>query len=228
MRPMGAWIVPAVLLVGCAGQTGPSVVGTGSQRPGWQQWLDQARRDAAAGNAYVLVMGPAGVFTFYNNPRPFCYMYIIPGEWVPEGEPGAYRSKDGRAFAGVSFWLPGVFEGVDGATLVERARTVVTRGYEKGLGQPLASVELAPFESARPGTWRWRSVPVSQAGRSIVFPAKILVDLSPDAVVVITVVGTPDDDDLARRIIESLRTTSDPKCYWPVLEKMLKAMHGER
>jgi hypothetical protein len=228
MRAMGAWIVPAVLLVGCAGWTGPSAVATGSQQFARQEWLEQSRRDAAAGRATSLMMGPVGIYTFYNNPRPFCYMYIIPGEWVPAQEAGAYRSKDGRAFAAVSFWLPRDLEGVDGTTLVERARTIVTLEYEKAMGQSVANVELTPFESARPKTWRWKSEPVSQVGRSTVFPASILVDLSPDAVLAIGIGGTPDDDSLARHIIASLRTTTDPKCYWPVYEKMLKAMHGER
>jgi len=54
-----------------------------------------------------------------------------------------------------------------------------------------------------------------------------MVDLSPDAVAVITV-GMGEEDGRARRVIETLRTTREPECYFPVLEKMLKTMLGER
>jgi hypothetical protein len=128
MRPKGAWIVLALLLVGCAGRTGPTAVGTGSQQSAWQQqWLDQARGDAAAGRATTLVMGPLGVYTFYNNPHPFCYMYIIPGEWVPAPQRAStYRS--------VKFVLARDLEGLPGSNLVERARTAVIRDAEKIFG----------------------------------------------------------------------------------------------
>lgn len=236
MKPISVWIALALSVTGCAGQIGAPAVADpkGDQRPAWQQQMDQARRFAEAGKNYVLVVrspqagrsGSGGVFVFYNNPRPFCYTYMIPGEWVHGLEPNSYRSKDGRAFAGVLFLLPRSLQGVEGATLVERAANLVTRVHEKAVGQPLTGVELIPFDSARPGTWRWRAAPVTQAEKRIDFPSKILVDLSPNAVVQITVTGTADDDSLARRIIEALRTTTDPECYWPVLEDMLKSALG--
>lgn len=228
MRAMGAWIVLALLLVGCAGWTGPSAVGTGSQQSAWQERLDQARRDAAAGRATSLMMGPVGVYTFYNNPRPFCYMYIIPGEWVPAPQPAnTYRSKDGRAYVTVEFVLARNLEGLPGSNLVERTRTASIRNVEKIFRIVLTGDELIPFDSARPGAWKWKAAPFKQ-GELYIHLQGIIVDLSPDAVVQITIGGTPDDDDLARRIIASLRTTSDPKCYWPVLEGMWKAMLRER
>ncbi|WP_333840759.1 hypothetical protein [Pelomicrobium sp.] len=198
--------------------------------------MEQARRMAAAGRNYVLVVRPVreeasttgGVWVFYNNPRPFCYTYMIPGNWVAAREPNAYRSKDGRAFAGLLFWLPQLLKDVEGATLLEQARTLITREYEKALGQRLPNVELLPFESARPGTWKWVAGPLTQGDRLIELPTKIIVDLSPDAVMQITVQGTPDDDGLARPIVESLKTTSDPECYWQLLENMLKIATGNR
>jgi len=228
MRTVGARLALAGLLAGSVGQAGAQAVEppATTQRLAWQQQMDQARRHAAAGSNYVLVL-PSGVFVFYNNPRPFCYTYMIPGAWVGAGE-NAYRSKDGRAFAGVSFGLPRDLDGLEGATLVERARTFVTRQYEQALRQRLAGVELVAFESARPGTWKWTAAPVTRGDHQIRSPTKIIVDLSPDGVVLITVAGTPDDDGVARGIIQHLRTTSDAECYWPVLERMLKSMLGER
>lgn len=200
---------------------------TRAQRPSWQQQMNQARRIAAAGDIFSMVVQGKGVYVFYNNPRPFCYMYMIPGDWVMGKEPNAFRSKDGRAFAGVQFMLPSQLEGVEGATMIERAGTVLTRVHEKALGQPLSGVEMVPFKSAHPKTWRWRAPAVNQKGQSI-FMQKFLLDLSPDAVVQITVAGTGDDDGLTKRIIETLRTTKDSECFFPVLESMLRAMLGDR
>jgi hypothetical protein len=238
MKPVRAWLGFALLLSAAAAQAGAPPVATvpSGQTLAWQQQMEQARRLAAAGHNYVLVVRPTreeaggtgGVWVFYNNPSPFCYTYMIPGDWVAAREPNAYRSKDGRAFAGVLFLLPEDLEGVEGATLVERARTFITLEHQKALGHPLPSVELKRFESARSGTWKWAAEPLTQGDRQIVFPPKIIVDLSPDAVVQITVAGAPDNDGVARRIIESLRTTSDPECYWQLLENMLKAAPGNR
>ena len=169
-----------------------------------------------------------GVHVFYNNPRPFCYMYMIPGNWVEAREPNAYLSEDGQAFVGVLFFLAKDLEGLKGATLVERAQTLITGQHEEALGQKLSGVELVRFDSTRPGTWKWQAAPVKHGARLIKFPTKVIVDLSPNAVVQITVDCTSNNDGLARRIIETLRTTADPECYWPVLERMLKAMHGAR
>lgn len=237
MRLTGVWIVLVLSLGACAGQRGAVAVAASAPQPQWQQQMEKARRFAATGMNYVLVVTPlrpeaggteGGVYVFYNNPTPFCYTYLIPGEWVGAREPNAYRSKDGEAFVGVRFLLASQLEGVAGATLVERAANRITQEYEKALGQPLPGAELVPFEPVRLGAWRWRAAQVIQAERAIVFPVKIVVDIRPGAVVQITVQGTADDDGLARRIIESLRTTSDPECYWPVLEKMLKAADGNR
>ena len=198
-----------------------------SKQLAWQQRMEQARSGAAAGNAFTL-RGPSGILTVYNNPRPFCYMYLIPGDWVEAREPGLYRSRDGKAFVGLLFRLAREFEGVAGATLVERAANAATREHEKALGKPLTGAGIAPFESARPGTWKWTATPVREGVVLSGVAPKVFVDLSPEAIVQITAFGTSDDDGLARRIIESLKTTSDPQCYWGELERELKSMHVGR
>jgi hypothetical protein len=187
MKPISAWMALALSVTGCAGQVGPPAVADpkGDQRPMWQQQMDLARHHAAAGRAYDLVVtslragtsgSGAGVYTFYNNPRPFCYTYMIPGEWVAGPHPASYHSKDGRAFVGVLFESAKRLGGVEGATLVERARNAMTRWYAKVLGQPPAAAKWEPFESARTGTWKWAGLPET----------RIIVDLSPDAVMHIT------------------------------------------
>jgi hypothetical protein len=229
MNLVGRWIALLLVFFACAGQID-------RQRPQWEQLMDEARHHAATGKESVLVLRPlkaeasnsAGVYVFYNNPSPFCYTYMIPGDWVKAREPHAYRSKDGKAFAGLLFLLPKEFKGFEGDTLVERAQTFIAWQHEKSLGQSLSDVELVRFDSTRPGTWKWKAAPVMHGDRLIEFPTRVFVDLSPDAVVQITVSGTSDDDGLVRRIIETLRTTSAPECYWPLLERLFKIMTSNR
>ena len=224
MSRLGASIALLACLAGCVGETGaPAAVAPArGEQPDWEQQMERARHLAAAGNSYTLV-SPDGVYTFYNDPHPFCYVYAIPGAWASASEPGLYRSKQGRGIAGVLFLLAVDLAGVEGASPVERAANAATREYERRLGRHLTGVELAPFESARPGTWRWKAAPVVEGGTSLEFPAKVFVELGPGAVAQITVEGTADDDALARLIVASLRTTTDPACYWSLLEEMLKA-----
>ena len=238
MRPVGAWIALAVSLAGCPGQAAGQAIATppGDQRPAWQQRIDQARRMAEAGRNFVIVTSPlraetggsAGVYVFYNNPRPFCYTYMIPGDWVVAPQPNAYRSRDDKAFVGVLFDLPRNLEGVKGATLVERARNAFLRWYEKVSEQPVIDASLVPFETTGGGAWKWTALPGMRAESQTGVPTRIVVELGPAAVVHITVRGTRDDEGLARRVIESLKTTTASECYFPVLEQMLKAAHGDR
>lgn len=111
----------------------------------------------------------------------------------------------------------------EGASAIERARIAIARDYERRLHLPLTGVALVPFESARGGTWKWiADLPVSPAPVLRQLPTKILFDVSPDSVGMVTVAGTSDDEGLARRVTDSVKTTSDPKCYWSDLEALYR------
>jgi hypothetical protein len=64
---------------------------------------------------------------------------------------------------------------------------------------------------------------VTPGDHHFAFPPRVIVDFSPDAVAVISIMGTTDDDSLARQIIQTMRTTKDPQCYFPLLDATLKA-----
>jgi len=64
--------------------------------------------------------------------------------------------------------------------------------------------------------------------RHVRFPMKLVVDLSPDAILEIIVGRTADDAQLARQLIESLRTTKERECYFPTLERKFRFESGER
>ena len=207
------------------------------QPASWQQQMEEDRRSAANGEITTLVIRPgtklaakwpAGVYVFYNNPRPFCYAYMVPGEWYPLPG-GKLRSKDGASMAGVTFRQPSALKNADGMTMLEQARNVAVRQIEQDLHQPVASAELVPFESGRRGTWQLKAAPLAaRDGRTIPFPLYILVDLSPHTFAEVNVTGTGDDENMARRIIGDLRTTSDSGCYFADLERIYKASQEER
>lgn len=206
-----------------------------AQQPAWQKNMEESRRAAARGEVEIFSIGSGapwvpGTYVYNNSPRPFCYAYTIPGEWnAVRNQPGAFRSKDGRSVAGVTFLPPRRLEDVEGATLVERARNYSVRQREREFRQPLANVELVTFDSARPGTWQLKAGPLAVPdGRTMPFPLYVIVDFSPHTVAEINVMGSGDHAQLARRIIESLKTTEDPACYLSDLERLYKFMAGER
>ena len=214
-----------------------SSLAASAQQPKWRQQMEEDARKAGRGVAAVLALGlrhelgpewQAGIYVFYNNPRPFCYAYVIPGEWDP-GSNGSVRSKDGRSFAGVNFRSPGQLGRMPGATMLEQARNAALEQLERDFRQPMTNAELLPFESARSGTWLLKAGPVlTRSGQRVPFPLYILVDLPPHTVAEVNVFWLADNEGLARRIIEKIRTTSDSECYRADLERMYKAWYPER
>jgi len=226
-------VIAAGCLLGLASGSG------WSDAPVWQRDLDAFRRSAASGQNIALPVTPGsklaasfpvGVYVFYNNPQPFCYAYQIPGEWVPLAErPGALRAKGGSATVDVTLRPPAKVQGTDGGTILERGRNLVVRDLEKALHQSLVDVELVPFQSDRAGTWQLKAAPVKQRdGQSASLPLWVLVDLSPHTIAEINVMDSGSDEQLARQIVNSVRTTNDAACYWADLESMVKAYYSER
>jgi hypothetical protein len=186
----------------------------------WQSRMEDARLLAGDGLAYSITTA-AGVEVFQNNARPVCYAYTIPGDWVAAPEPSAYRSPDGKAFAGVLVVRDEDLREYPGRTPAERLLNGTTRRYESGLGQKL-NVQTVPLTGFRASAWKWTAAPVVQGGREITLPAKFVIELDRGAAAELTISGTADDDDLARRIIESLKTTTARSCFWSDLERLLK------
>jgi hypothetical protein len=207
------------------------------QPPAGKGLMAIAHENAAMGKLFIIsfssdpgeVAGSEhGVYVFNNNPVPFCYTYKIPGDWIFMPELQGYQSKNGEAFVGVLASSAAMYDGLEGATIVQRVRNKLAKQYEARYGLQLSGVELEEFESDRHGTWKWKAASIRQDGRFIQFPHKYIVESSPKAIFQITVEGTPDNEELVRQIIKSLRTTSVPDCYFPMLESMLETMDGLR
>lgn len=184
-----------------------------------QSRMQDARQLAEDGIAYSITTA-TGVAVFHNNARPVCFAYTIPGDWVAAPEPSAYRSPDGKAFVGFLAMRDEDLREYPGKTPAERVLNGITRRYEAGLGQKL-NVQTVPFTGPR-AAWKWTAAPVVQRDREMTLPAKFVIDLDRGAAAELTITGTADDDGLARRIVESLKTTTARSCYWPDLERLLK------
>jgi len=104
--------------------------------------------------------------------------------------------------------------------LERRAVYFITGGYEQAFGKPLAgAVSVTPFQSRVTGTLRWTASSIQDRGRR--FPIKILAEYPRGSVLMLTVMGSPDDERLAREVLDSLATTSEPDCFWPAIRLAL-------
>lgn len=209
----------------------------GAQQARWQREIEDDRAKAARGETTTLAIPssasaqakrPPGLYEYYNSPRPFCYAYVIPGDWKVGPGPTAY-SQDGRVIASVRFRPPGDFRGVSADQLLDRARELAVRDIERihNRHRPLVDVELVPFESARAGTWLLKAAPIYQREGRQVFPAFVIVDLGLNTVAEITVLAASGAEDLARQIVGTIRTSTEPACFLPDLERLYKETYGE-
>jgi len=229
MRRVRSAAAAAACWLACAGHAEP---------PAWQQEADAARRSAERGENVGMIVPrglaieasfPPGVYVYYNNPRPLCYAYRVPGEWVPMPGRGLLRSPDGRTTVGVNFRPPAQLGSVDGATVLERGQALLVRELEKALHQRLSGVERVRFDSERPGVWQLKTAPLKRRdGTEAPLPLTLLVDLSPQTIAEVQVSGAGDDETLARQIVAGLKTTTDPACYWPEFDDLLKALYAAR
>ena len=182
-----------------------------------------------------------------NNANRLCYSYIIPGQWLGTNESALLRAEDGQATAGVLLYSALDLKDFEGPDLVARAAKLITKVYEKSVGQSIPA-ELEPFETQQAETTKWidsewrdllgvleKEVTLFQPSRSGAMKwssswkmeragerfeakaSKIFLEIAPGWIAQITV--NPDDDALARSILETLRITSDPQCYWPFIRK---------
>jgi hypothetical protein len=204
----------------------------------WQNEIENDKGRAARGQtttfaippgAKVQTNWPPGLYEYYNGTRPFCYAYVIPGDWKVGPGPTVYN-QDGRVIASVRFRPPRDFQGVTTDNMLQRARELAVRDIERNhnKGRPLVDVEVVPFESARGGAWLLKAAPIYQREDRQIFPAFVIVNLGLNTVAEITVIAASGAEDLARQIVGSIRTSTEPACFLPELERLYKEMYGER
>ena len=165
---------------------------------------------------------------FFENARPPCVHWSLPGRWTFAEIPGALRRSDGRRFVGVALYPEQEFKDFPGADLVARAAESFRRQTEREHGEPPIT-ETEPFSAARRGAivWRVRSdvaIPPEAikrqpelAGRRAILPSRVLVPFPSGWLTVITV--TLDDVDIAGEVIATLKTADRPQCWLPMLRQ---------
>ena len=71
----------------------------GAQQARWQREIEDDRARAARGQTTTFAIPPStnakanrppGLYEYYNGLRPFCYAYVIPGDWKVGPGPTAY------------------------------------------------------------------------------------------------------------------------------------------
>ena len=208
-----------------------------AQQPRWQKEIEDDKSRATRGQtttfgippgANVRANWPPGLYEYYNGPQPFCYAYVIPGDWKVGAGPTAY-TQDGRVIASVRLRPPSDFRGVSADNLLDRARELAIRDIERihNRRRPLVDVELVPFEATRGDAWLLKAAPIYQREGRQVFPAFVILNLGLNSVAEITVIAPSGAEDLARQIVGTIRTRTDPSCFLPELERLYKEMYGE-
>ena len=150
-----------------------------------------------------------------------CFTLVIPGTWVPANDPGSYRTPDGSQFVGVLQFTVSDLKKAKGNSLIEKEAASVEEAYQKALKKKLSNVKLETFESSPQGMWKWSAALPAGSDKGFHTPKRYIFDLSPDGVIVLNIEGTTDDDDLARRIIATLRYSRERPCQLPTSTKEL-------
>lgn len=114
-------------------------------------------------------------------------------------------------------------------SLVDRAAARLAAQGEKGFGGKLSKIQLVPFKSSVPGTMKWKSATLERAGRRInvvMTSTEVLAEFPQGWVLIVEVVGTSDNDGIARHILKTLRTSvapGDSNCVWSLFQGVLNA-----
>ena len=155
-----------------------------------------------------------------------CFTFKIPGTWVPDTkERGWFLGTKPDRNLGVLLLTESELERYSGATAVMRAAKFITGLYQKRLDvtSSESSAKLSKFRSARNGAMKWSGVFTNTRKNMQYSAEKVLVELMPGKVAQITTMK-PDgsfDDKLAREVLATLSSTSDPDCYWSFLQSHL-------
>ncbi len=165
---------------------------------------------------------------YFENVRPPCAHWSVPGRWTFAQQPAALRSADGRDFIGVVLYPEQQFNDLPGPELVTRAAEYLRREDERAHKEPIITV-VEPFDAPRAGAVVLRvtsqvALPPEivkehpqLAGQRVRLPSRVLLPFSPDWLVIISV--GRDNLEGAREVIATLRTADHPQCWLPLLRQ---------
>lgn len=160
---------------------------------------------------------------FYNNPKPFCYEYSLPGDWGYGPNPGSWRSKDGRFLIGVQPLQSTDLRDYDGGTLAEKASAFFVKDYEKQLGTRVDGASVAPLSEGPARIWKWSAPPVPYQGIQAHLASKYIVEVGTNGLLILTVSGA-NSDGLSQQILDSVKTSFTAPCFFPEFEELLRTV----
>jgi len=199
----------------------------GSDPQGLRDTLEGLRRHPEAGRTEIALVlsGPNQTLVFNNDRDWLCYTYAIPRRLGPGPQPSSFLSTDRRTSVGVHFTREDYFDRADGPDSLSRASSAVREKIERDIGRSLPPLELVPFTSPPAQGVRWKnseSVNIEIApGRFMALGTKVFVSVRPEWIAVVTVIAPEGSQDLARQVLDSVRTTVEPGCYWSLLARTL-------
>lgn len=208
-----------VLVAGCA--TAPRPVGGAEP-------AQVGRR----GSEVIVVVSDRTLF--FENVRPVCAHWSVPGRWTFAQQPAALRRSDGKGFVGVALYPELQFNDLPDSDLIARAVESFRRQTERDHSEPLIAA-TEPFPAARSGAVLWRvtsTVPLPPeltkarpelVGQRGSLPSRVLLPFPSGWLTVITV--SKDDLDIARDVIATLKTVDHPQCWWPMLRQQFPDVH---
>ena len=205
----------------------------GAEVPTIPMAISGLSRDRAAPPQFLIAKRPEGHedlividgdVTFYFSNRPGrCFAYELPGAWVWGSEEGLVRTTDGRHFVGVLLLSEAELHREEGRSLAERAASKARRDFERHGVPANARMRLTPFAARRFESAKWEAVWSSEGDEWRA--TRVLVSIAPGWLAQLTV-AVDSSDDVYRRIIDTIGTTGQRGCYWPMLGARYPRLRG--
>jgi hypothetical protein len=153
---------------------------------------------------------------FNNDSSRYCYTFTVSGRWRPLRHSMSFlESGDAKSRVGVLLYSPRELARFPGSTPIDRALSLITRSYEVQFGAPPPVARVEEFPTAGPKAVRWSiewSMPLKgQVERATA--QKVVVEAAPGWVAQVSYGGPLVDDTVVRKVLEAIRTTTNPDCY---------------
>lgn len=170
----------------------------------------------------VLLAFPTKKETYYfdNDSSRLCFSYKVKGIWRPSGTRGLIWSERRHAVLGVLLYNEQELKKFRGNNLLEQAANLQAYILYRHSGiHPQTSIR--PFATAYPNSFKWtaRWNTRLKGEKVIAVAIKYFVVLNSGWLIQVTAGHQAGGDTTARAVIDNLRTTKQPGCFWPRIRK---------
>jgi len=160
-------------------------------------------------------------YYFNNDASRLCFTFKVAGLWQPTGKPGLLWSEKRKAVLGVLLYNEHDLQKFRGKTLLDRAANLQAYLYYRHSGIA-PKTHIRPFPTTHPKSFKWTARwKTTIKGEPVIAEAnKYFVYLRDGWIAQVTAGYQAGGDSTARAVIDSLKTTDDPRCYWPMIRKI--------